>query len=229
MITKRQIQILVAIVEEYVKTNEPVGSVTLTKREDMNFSSATIRNDMATLEELGYLEKTHTSSGRVPSEKGYRLYVEEVMKRKHDEETYPIIDEIFNRPNITRSEAISESMNLVTDLTNYASIVLGKTAFNSRIKKIQFIDGTTIIESNVIDSFLQLEEIIIPNSVTRIGGSVFSDCTILTSVTIPNSVTEIGDRAFEACTNLTSITIPSRFKGQEERLKIPKNCKVTYK
>ena len=140
MITNRQIQILVAIVEEYVKTNEPVGSVTLTKREDMNYSSATIRNDMATLEDLGYLEKTHTSSGRIPSEKGYRLYVEEVMKRKHDEESYPIIDEIFNRPNITRSEAINESMNLVTDLTNYASIVLGKTAFNSRIKKIQFIE-----------------------------------------------------------------------------------------
>ena len=141
MITKRQVLILVAIVEEYVKTNEPVGSVTLTKREDLNYSSATIRNEMATLEELGYLEKTHTSSGRVPSEKGYRLYVEEVMKREKDHDmSYPIIDEIFNRPDISSSEAINESMNLFTDLTNYASIVLGKTAINARIKKIQLIE-----------------------------------------------------------------------------------------
>lgn len=141
MITKRQVLILVAIVEEYVKTNEPVGSVTLTKRDDLNCSSATIRNEMAILEELGYLEKTHTSSGRVPSEKGYRLYVEEVMKRQKDHEvSYPIIDEIFSRPDISSSEAISESMSLFTDLTNYASIVLGKTAINSRIKKIQLIE-----------------------------------------------------------------------------------------
>ena len=82
MITKRQVLILVAIVEEYVKTNEPVGSVTLTKREDLNYSSATIRNEMATLEELGYLEKTHTSSGRIPSEAGYRYYVDNLMELK---------------------------------------------------------------------------------------------------------------------------------------------------
>ena len=70
LVTERQKLILMAIVEEYVKTNEPVGSLALSKREELSFSSATLRNDMAILEDLGYLEKTHTSSGRIPSEKG---------------------------------------------------------------------------------------------------------------------------------------------------------------
>ncbi len=93
MLTERQKLILIAIVEEYVKTSEPVGSLVLSQRPELNFSTATLRNDMAALEEMEYLEKTHTSSGRVPSEKGYRLYVEEIMRRnenKHDE--FPMID-----------------------------------------------------------------------------------------------------------------------------------------
>ena len=85
MLSERQKLILIAIVEEYVKTNEPVGSLALSKRPELSFSSATLRNDMAELEEMGYLEKTHTSSGRIPSEKGYRLYVREVLERKENE------------------------------------------------------------------------------------------------------------------------------------------------
>lgn len=140
MLTLRQKLVLIAIVEEYVKSNEPVGSLTLCKRPELNCSSATLRNEMALLEDMGYLEKTHTSSGRIPSEKGYRLYVEEViMRRKNDEERFPLIDQIFERPFITREEAITESMELVTELTNYATIALGKTAYNSRVKKLEFI------------------------------------------------------------------------------------------
>lgn len=143
IVTERQKLVLIAIVEEYVKTNEPVGSLVLSKREELQFSSATLRNDMATLEELGYLEKTHISSGRIPSEKGYRLYVNEIMKRgKKDETLFPMIDEIFENPNVSQDEAIHKSMELVTQLTNYATIVLGKTAYNSKIKKLEFVSLT---------------------------------------------------------------------------------------
>ena len=90
MLSNRQKLVLKAIIEEYVKTNEPVGSRTLSKRSELSFSPATLRNDMADLEDYGYLEKTHTSSGRIPSEKGYRLYVEEIIKEK-DDETYVYI------------------------------------------------------------------------------------------------------------------------------------------
>ncbi len=140
MLSPRQQLVLSAIIEEYVKTNEPVGSLALCKRPELNFSSATLRNEMASLEEMGYLEKTHTSSGRIPSQKGYRLYVENViMKKKNDEVNFPMIDRIFERPFITREEAITESVELVTELTNYATIALGKTAYNSRVKKLEFI------------------------------------------------------------------------------------------
>ena len=79
-ITERQMMILKAIIDEYIATGIPVGSRTLSKREDMNISSATIRNEMADLEEGGYLEQPHTSAGRMPSDKAYRLYVDTLMK-----------------------------------------------------------------------------------------------------------------------------------------------------
>ena len=140
MLSERQKLVLIAIIEEYVKTNEPVGSFALSKRPELNFSTATLRNEMAQLEEMGFLEKTHTSSGRIPSEKGYRFYVETIMRKSNEKDAnFPMIDEIFERPNVTREEAITESMEIVTELTNYATIALGKTSYNSRIKKLEFV------------------------------------------------------------------------------------------
>lgn len=140
MLSSRQILVLKAIVEEYVKTNEPVGSRTLSKREELAFSPATLRNDMADLEDLGFLEKTHTSSGRVPSVKGYHYYVETLMNEKNDVDySFPMIDEIFKRQDLSKEQAIHESMSLVSQLTNYASLVLGNSATSQRIKKLQFI------------------------------------------------------------------------------------------
>ncbi|MEI3527248.1 MAG: heat-inducible transcriptional repressor HrcA [Bacilli bacterium] len=140
MLSERQKLVLIAIIEEYVKTNEPVGSFALSKRPELNFSTATLRNEMAQLEEMGFLEKTHTSSGRIPSEKGYRFYVETIMRKSNEKDAnFPMIDEIFERPNVTREEAITESMDIVTELTNYATIALGKTSYNSRIKKLEFV------------------------------------------------------------------------------------------
>ena len=82
LLTERQILVLKAIVEEFIQTAQPVGSRVLSKKEDLNFSAATIRNDMADLEDLGFIEKTHTSSGRVPSQKGYRYYVDFIINQE---------------------------------------------------------------------------------------------------------------------------------------------------
>lgn len=170
MITERQKLVLVAIVEEYVKSNEPIGSLTLSKRPELCFSSATLRNEMAYLEEMGYLEKTHISSGRIPSEKGYRLYVEDVIMRKNnDQESFPMLDKIFERPNITREEAITESMDLVTELTNYASIALGKTAYNSRVKKLEFVslkENYAVILMVTDQGHVESKRIIIPKGLS---------------------------------------------------------------
>lgn len=79
MLDKRKRQILQAVVDEYINTAEPVSSATLVKKYGLDYSSATVRNELAELESIGYLDKPHTSAGRIPSEKGYRFYVDELL------------------------------------------------------------------------------------------------------------------------------------------------------
>lgn len=144
MLTDRQKLILKAIVEEYIETAEPVGSKSLTDRPYLEFSSATIRFEMAKLEELGFLEKTHTSSGRIPSELGYRYYCSNLVTRDYDvQESFPLIDEIFIRKEYQRDEAIKEALNLLSKLTNYTSVALGPDLQNVLVKKIDFIPIST--------------------------------------------------------------------------------------
>ena len=80
---ERKVKILDAVIRNYLATGEPVGSRTISKYTDLNLSSATIRNEMADLEELGYIVQPHTSAGRIPSDKGYRFYVDHLMQERH--------------------------------------------------------------------------------------------------------------------------------------------------
>ena len=82
---ERKMKILKAIIQNYLETGEPVGSRTISKYTDLKLSSATIRNEMADLEEMGYILQPHTSAGRIPSDKGYRLYVDQMMQEKDEE------------------------------------------------------------------------------------------------------------------------------------------------
>lgn len=149
IITPRQKKILKAIVEEYVKTAEPVGSKTLVENPEfyLDYSSATIRNEMAALEEMGLIVKTHTSSGRVPSEAGYRLYVQEILyEKEYNDDTinneFPLIDDIIERNMLSREQAVRESMAMIADLTNYTSVVMGPSGYNAKIRKLQFVSIT---------------------------------------------------------------------------------------
>lgn len=139
--TLRQEKILKLIVDEYVKSAEPIGSKTLSDM--LNVSSATIRNDMSALEELGYIEKTHTSSGRVPSEKGYRYYIETILKNFDDETNgFFEFEEIFDK-NIARDDIIKEAINLLSEATNCTAISLGPNAYHSKVKKVQLVPITS--------------------------------------------------------------------------------------
>lgn len=140
MLTNRQKLILKAIIEAYVNEGIPVGSKALTDKPYLGFSSATLRYDMAKLEELGFLEKTHTSSGRIPSNLGYRYYVENLVTRDDNvKEVFPIIDRIFMEFENNKEIAVKEAINLLSELTNYTSMVLGPNELLARIKKIDFI------------------------------------------------------------------------------------------
>lgn len=190
MLSERQKLVLKAIVEEYVKSNEPVGSRTLSKRSELAFSPATIRNDMADLGDMSYLEKAHVSSGRIPSEKGYRFYVEEILKTRDQKEfDFPMIDEIFSMRNISKEDAITRSMALVSDLTNYAALTLGKSALCSKIKKLEFIslqDRFAIILMVTDQGHVESKRIIVPegisvkeiNRVVSVLDEVLHDCLI---------------------------------------------------
>lgn len=168
MLSDRQLRILNWIVEEYVRTAEPVGSKTLSSHPDFQYSSATIRNDMAILEEQGYLLKTHTSSGRIPSVKGYKLYVSGVLDNKNESEEFPIIDEIFRRHETNKDDAIKESMSLVSQLTNYASVALGSSSYNARIKNLQIVklsEFSAVMVMVTDQGYVESKKIIIPDAI----------------------------------------------------------------
>jgi len=146
-LTQRMIEILKAIVDEFVATAEPVGSKTLVDKYDLPYSSATIRNDMATLESMGYLEKPHTSAGRIPSNKGYQYYCEHLLKKDMDEEVKYALSNIFDRRSANIEDAIKESCKIVSEMTNLASGMLGPDAKNQTLEfiKVFQIDPKTAV------------------------------------------------------------------------------------
>lgn len=116
MLDKRKKEILQAVIDEYINTAEPVSSATLVNKYGLDYSSATVRNELAELEDDGYLDKPHTSSGRVPSEKGYRFYVDELI---NDEDIS--LEEIKYIQN-----KLSTKVNEIEDLTKIATTTLSE-------------------------------------------------------------------------------------------------------
>ncbi len=138
MLNQRQTNLLKIIVEEYIKTAHPVGSKSIALK--MLCSSATIRNEMAALEDLGVLEKTHISSGRVPSEKGYRYYVDNIMKPKElTGDDMLKLQTIFHNSSLMLNDTIIKSMEIVSELTSYTTVVLGKSSKDNKINKVEVV------------------------------------------------------------------------------------------
>ncbi len=141
MLTNRQKLILKAIVERYIELGIPVGSKLLTDWPYLDYSSATIRYDMQVLEELGYLEKTHTSSGRVPSKLGYRYYLDKLVTRDSNVNSmFPMIDKLFESYENDKEDAVKKAIDLLSEITNYTSVVLGPNEDLTKIRKVDFIE-----------------------------------------------------------------------------------------
>ena len=135
MLNDRKEKILKLIVEEQIKTCRPVGSSSLCDK--LKVSSATIRNDMSELEEEGYIEKTHISSGRIPSEKGYRYYVDNIMqlKKMNGEDTLKL-QTIFSNKSLKLNDTISKSLEIISEITNYTAVVLENSNTTNKLKKV---------------------------------------------------------------------------------------------
>lgn len=140
MLDDRKKQILKTIIEEYINTAEPVSSLGLVEKYELNYSSATIRNDMAELEHEGYLEKPHMSSGRIPSVKGYRFYVDELL----NDENISLEEIQYIKENLqTKVNEIEDltkiTTNTISEMTHYTTVAIGPDSSKNIIKDIKFI------------------------------------------------------------------------------------------
>jgi len=169
---ERKIKILQAIVTDYINNGEPVGSRTIAKKYDLGISSATIRNEMSDLEEMGYIEQLHTSSGRKPSDKGYRLYVDRLMQitKLSTEEQYMIKNQLINAALYEVDKIVKQATQMLSDLTNLTSIVKAPSVQKSCIKYIQLInlDAGSVLFVIITDSG------IIKNNVIKISKPIGS-------------------------------------------------------
>lgn len=141
-LTERKVKILQAVIRNYLETGEPVGSRTISKYTDLNLSSATIRNEMADLEEMGYIIQPHTSAGRIPTDKGYRLYVDDLMREKvqelDDREKQVAERESILIEKVDKVETLLQNMaKMLATNTNYATMISAPHDTGEKIKFIQ--------------------------------------------------------------------------------------------
>ena len=163
-LSERKIKILQAIIRNYLETGDPVGSRTISKYTDLNLSSATIRNEMSDLEEMGYILQPHTSAGRIPSDKGYRLYVDTMMEEK-DRELEELKEMMLERED-KMDHLLKQVAKLLATNTNYATMISAPTIHANKIKFIQLsrVDinqllAVVVVEGNVIkNNIIQISE-----------------------------------------------------------------------
>ena len=153
----RKAIILKAIIKNYMETGEPVGSRTISKLPELNLSSATIRNEMSDLEDMGYILQPHTSAGRIPSDKGYRFYVDEILREK-EIETEEFKDLMFKK--VDKLETVLKQLaKIIARDTNYAAMISGPSIHSNKVKFLQLskIDKfklllVTVAEGNIINN-----------------------------------------------------------------------------
>lgn len=174
-LSERKQKILEAIIRNYMETGEPVGSRTVSKYTDLNLSSATIRNEMSDLEEMGYILQPHTSAGRIPSDKAYRLYVDTILEKKDQEvqEMKELMVEKADKIDLL----LKQVAKLLAQNTNYTSMVTKPKYQHKRIKFIQLnpLDERQLLVIVVLDNnhvnnkVIALEEIVDENVVAQMN------------------------------------------------------------
>ena len=183
LLDDRKRKILQVIIDDYINTAEPVGSRTLARKYEIGLSSATIRNEMADLEELGLLEQLHTSSGRRPSDEGYRFYVDEILKDKN----------IYSELSVEEMEKIKEAMEIridelnglirkaasvIANITNYTAMAVVSGMGKSEIKAVQIVP----VDTNKVLVIMVTKDGTVKNNVVRLSEEVLPDILIDLSI-----------------------------------------------
>ena len=186
MIDDRKKMILKAIVDDYISTAEPVGSRTLEKKYNLGLSSATIRNEMSDLEDLGLLSQPHTSSGRVPSLAGYRMYVDELMSQyRLTMEEINVLSSVMEDKIDFLDKIIAKTSGIMSQITNYTSVAVGPKMMYNSIKNIRLISVSdkvvlTIIITNegiIKDKKIVLNQVATVDELARLESAINSNLT----------------------------------------------------
>lgn len=174
-LNERKRTILHAIIQTYLQTGEPVGSRTISKYTDLNLSSATIRNEMADLEEMGYIIQPHTSAGRIPSDLGYRVYVDELMKEKDREVSE--MQELMIQKTDRMEKVLKQVVRVLASNTNYATMITGPNLHHTKLKFIQLsrvhemqLLAVIVVEGNIVrNQIIDLDEPIDEERILRLN------------------------------------------------------------
>lgn len=168
----RKLKILQAVIADYITTAQPIGSRTIAKKYKLGISSATIRNEMSDLEEMGFLEQPHTSAGRIPSERGYRLYVDRLMriKRLSIDEQRSIIRELGDREDEIEN-IVRKTARILSQLTKYTSLVMNSQLNDCRLRHIHFVP----IDSNSLVAVIVTDTGIVKNTIIKTVDTVTPD------------------------------------------------------
>lgn len=169
---ERKTKILQAIIRNYLETGEPVGSRTISKYTDLNLSSATIRNEMADLEEMGYIIQPHTSAGRIPSDQGYRFYVDTIMEEK--ERQVVELKEVLVEKQDKMETLLKQVAKLLAQNTQYATMI---SAPQTHCNKVKFIQLSRVDENQIL-AVIVVEGNVIKNNILSVDGGL-SDETLL--------------------------------------------------
>lgn len=229
-LTERKLKILQAIISDYVKTAEPVGSRTLSKRLDMDISPATIRNEMSDLEEMGYLTHPHTSAGRVPSDKAYRLYVNQLMQ-KHElsiEEKRNIANEL--QADINEFErTIRHAARILSRITNLTSFAVTPTRNDETLKFVNLlpVDDSTVVlmivseSGEISNTALKLKHPCKPENLQLLAKSMTYNYRgkTITEV-LRGDIIESFEHNAEAMSALSQDIMPDFMKTLEEMLNV---------
>ncbi len=206
---ERKLKILQAIIDDYILTGVPVGSRTISRKYDMGLSSATIRNEMSDLEELGYLDQPHVSAGRVPSAKAYRLYVDSLMKTgRIRDESLESVGHHFSGRMHQMEDVIDHAAHVISSLTRYTAVVLPPKGKQPRLQTVQLV---TVSRDQAL-VVIVTDAGIVRDSTIRIPGEVDSD----TLYAISRALTEElrGHTLSEACEIIPEMMNRMRENGE---------------
>ncbi|HEY4554350.1 MAG TPA: heat-inducible transcriptional repressor HrcA [Bacillaceae bacterium] len=233
MLTDRQLLILQVIIDDFIRSAQPVGSRSLSKKSEIPLSSATIRNEMADLEEAGFIEKTHSSSGRVPSEKGYRYYVDHLLSPETlESDDITKIHSIFADRIVELENLAQKSAMILSELTNYTAILLGPAVKENKLRKIQIVplNEETAVAIIITDTgHVENRMFTLPERTSP--GDIEKLVNILNMKLYGVPITELRDRIHKEVTDLIRqniVNYDSMLKMIVDTVDVPTNEKIFF-